>query len=95
MALHVQLRFARKVLARNSSEIASSARPYFPQSIGKVLQRLRDLWLGHPSARFRIAKVRRYSGSGFSGCLWTTRSWAKFTTLNATSGWSRPKRVSL
>ena len=35
MALQVQLRFAQKVLARRSSEIASSARPNFRRALAR------------------------------------------------------------
>src|SRR5436309_15475295 len=35
MALHVQLRFARKVLACSSSEIVSSARPIFRRALAR------------------------------------------------------------
>src|SRR4029077_11339272 len=67
MALHVQLRFARKVLARSSSEFASSARPIFRRALarsssvfatsGGTPQRPLSNRQGSTVQRFRVLRV--------------------------------------
>jgi len=90
MVRSIQLRFAQKFLARSSSQIASSARPTFRRALATPSSVFATSGWDGPSGRSRIAKARRYSGSAFSGCPWTTRSWARFTTLNTTSKWPEP-----
>jgi hypothetical protein len=67
MALQVQLRFARKFLARSSSEIASSARPTFRRALarsssvfatsGGTPQRLLSNRQGSTVQRFRFLRL--------------------------------------
>src|SRR5437016_4738207 len=85
MALPVQLHFARKFLTHSSSETASPPRPSSRKALARSSGVFSTSGCNGPSAHSRIAKVRGYSGSAFSGCPWNMGTRGRFTKLNAMS----------